>query len=77
MKRGPYAIVRHPIYASYLILQAGYLLQSISIRNALVMVLASGCNVGRAMAEDRMLATNEEYAEYRSRVTWRLIPGIW
>jgi protein-S-isoprenylcysteine O-methyltransferase Ste14 len=77
VKRGPYAIVRHPIYASYLILQAGYLLQSISIRNALVMVLASGCNVGRAMAEDRMLATNEEYAEYRSQVTWRLIPGIW
>ena len=77
VKRGPYAIVRHPIYASYLFLQAGYLLQSISIRNALVMVFASGCNVGRTMAEDRMLATNEEYDEYRSQVTWRLIPGIW
>ncbi len=77
VKRGPYAIVRHPIYASYLFLQAGYLLQSISIRNALVMVFASGCNVGRAMVEDRMLATNEEYDEYRSQVTWRLIPGIW
>jgi protein-S-isoprenylcysteine O-methyltransferase Ste14 len=75
--RGPYAIVRHPIYASYLFLQAGYVLQSISIRNALVMVFASGCNVGRAMVEDRMLATNQEYDEYRHRVTWRLIPGIW
>lgn len=77
VKRGPYAIVRHPIYASYLLLQAGYLLQSISIRNALVMLLASGCNVGRAKAEDRILATNEQYADYRSHVTWRLIPGIW
>ncbi len=77
VKRGPYAIVRHPIYASYLMLQAGYLLQSISIRNALVMVLASGCNVGRAMAEDRMLATNDQYDAYRSRVRWRLIPGVW
>jgi protein-S-isoprenylcysteine O-methyltransferase Ste14 len=77
VKRGPYAIVRHPIYASYLFLQAGYVLQSISIRNALVMVFASGCNVGRAMAEDRMLATNDHYAEYRSQVTWRLIPGVW
>jgi protein-S-isoprenylcysteine O-methyltransferase Ste14 len=77
VKRGPYAMVRHPIYASYLFLQAGYLLQSISIRNGLVMVFASGCNVGRAMAEDRMLATNEAYDEYRSQVTWRLIPGIW
>jgi protein-S-isoprenylcysteine O-methyltransferase Ste14 len=77
VKRGPYAIVRHPIYASYLFLQAGYVLQSISIRNALVMVFASGCNVGRAIAEDRMLATNGHYDDYRSRVRWRLIPGVW
>lgn len=77
VKRGPYAIVRHPIYASYLFLQAGYVLQSISIRNAVVMVFASGCNVGRAIAEDRMLATNDHYEEYRSQVTWRLIPGVW
>jgi protein-S-isoprenylcysteine O-methyltransferase Ste14 len=75
--RGPYAIVRHPIYASYLFLQAGYVLQSISIRNALVMVFASGCNMGRAVAEDRMLATNDEYGEYRRQVRWRLIPGVW
>jgi protein-S-isoprenylcysteine O-methyltransferase Ste14 len=77
VQRGPYAIVRHPIYASYLFLQAGYVLQSISIRNALVMVFASGCNVGRAIVEDRMLATNDHYDDYRRQVTWRLIPGVW
>jgi protein-S-isoprenylcysteine O-methyltransferase Ste14 len=77
VQRGPYAIVRHPIYASYFLLQFGYVLQSISLRNALVMVFASGCNVGRALAEDRLLATNEEYTEYRSKVRWRLLPGVW
>lgn len=77
VQRGPYAIVRHPIYASYLLLQFGYVLQSISLRNALVMVFASGCNIGRAVVEDRLLATNEEYRAYRSRVRWRLIPGAW
>jgi protein-S-isoprenylcysteine O-methyltransferase Ste14 len=77
IRRGPYAIVRHPIYASYLFLQAGYVLQSVSIRNALVMVFASGCNVGRAIAEDRMLATNDLYEDYRTQVRWRLLPGIW
>ena len=77
VQRGPYAIVRHPIYASYLLLQFGYVLQSISLRNALVMVLASSCNIGRAIAEDRVLATNEEYRGYRSRVRWRLVPGVW
>jgi protein-S-isoprenylcysteine O-methyltransferase Ste14 len=75
--RGPYAVVRHPIYSSYLLLQAGYLLQSISIRNAVVMLFASGCNVGRALVEERLRAPSEEYATYRSRVRWRLIPGIW
>jgi len=77
VRRGPYFLVRHPIYASYVLLQAGYLLQSISVRNALVMLCASSCNVGRARAEDRMLATNEGYAAYRSRVRWRMLPGIW
>lgn len=77
VRRGPYAIVRHPIYASYLLLQFGYLLQSISVRNALVMLFASGCNVGRALAEDRVLATNEQYGSYRGTVRWRLIPGVW
>jgi protein-S-isoprenylcysteine O-methyltransferase Ste14 len=77
VRRGPYAIVRHPIYASYFLLQFGYLLQSISLRNALVMLVASGCNVGRAVAEDRVLATNKDYDAYRLQVRWRLIPGIW
>jgi protein-S-isoprenylcysteine O-methyltransferase Ste14 len=77
VRRGPYAVVRHPIYASYLLLQLGYVLQSISLRNALVMLVASGCNVGRAVVEDRLLATNNEYRDYRNRVRWRLIPGVW
>jgi protein-S-isoprenylcysteine O-methyltransferase Ste14 len=77
VRRGPYAVVRHPIYASYFLLQSGYLLQSISVRNAVVMVLVSGCNIGRALAEDRMLATGQQYDAYRRRVRWRLVPGVW
>ena len=77
VRRGPYAVVRHPIYASYLLLQSGYLLQSLSVRNVLVMVFVTGCNVGRARAEDRMLATSDQYDAYRRRVRWRLVPGVW
>ncbi len=77
VRRGPYAVVRHPIYAAYLLLQAGYLLQSISVWNALVMLFVTSCNVGRAMVEDRLLATNEQYEAYRTQVPWRLLPGVW
>src|SRR5271165_2956269 len=43
VRRGPYRVIRHPIYASYVLLQLGYLLQSISLRNALVMLFTSSC----------------------------------
>ena len=77
VRRGPYAVVRHPIYASYLLLQSGYLLQSISVQNAVVMLFVTSCNVGRALVEDRVLATNQQYDAYRAQVQWRLLPGIW
>jgi protein-S-isoprenylcysteine O-methyltransferase Ste14 len=77
VRRGPYAVVRHPIYASYLVLQCGYLLQSVSVWNAVVVLLVTSCNVGRATVEERLLATSEQYAIYASQVRWRVFPGVW
>jgi protein-S-isoprenylcysteine O-methyltransferase Ste14 len=75
--RGPYALVRHPLYASYLLIQSGYVLQSLSARNAAVFAFACACNIGRAMAEERVLAAAPAYRAYRQRVRWRLIPHLW
>jgi protein-S-isoprenylcysteine O-methyltransferase Ste14 len=77
VRHGPYALVRHPIYASYLLLQCGYVLQSVSLRNVIVFLVASGCNVGRVLVEDELLAGNPDHAAYRAKVRWRLIPGVW
>jgi protein-S-isoprenylcysteine O-methyltransferase Ste14 len=77
VSRGPYRIVRHPIYASYVILQIGYLLQSLSLRNVAVVLLATACNAGRIRAEELVLAANAGYAHYRNRVRWRMLPGVW
>jgi protein-S-isoprenylcysteine O-methyltransferase Ste14 len=77
VSRGVYAVVRHPVYASYVLLHAGYLLQSTSMWNAFVMVFVTGCNIGRARAEERVLATNAGYEAYRRRVKYRLVPGLW
>ena len=74
---GPYAVVRHPVYASYLLIQSGYLLQSLSPRNAGVVAFATACNIARALAEERLLARSPAYRSYRDRVRWRLIPGLW
>lgn len=75
--RGPYAIVRHPVYASYLLVQAGYVLQSQSLRNILVFAFATGCNIGRALAEEHLLARSAGYQAYRQQVRWRLVPYLW
>jgi protein-S-isoprenylcysteine O-methyltransferase Ste14 len=75
--RGPYRIVRHPVYAAYVVLLVAYLLQSLSLRNVAVALLATACNVGRIRAEERVLATNPAHAAYRSGVPWRLLPGVW
>ena len=75
--RGPYAVVRHPVYAGYILIQTGYVMQSVSVRNVLVLAFATCCNVGRIYAEERLLARSAEHAEYRRRVRWRLVPGFW
>jgi protein-S-isoprenylcysteine O-methyltransferase Ste14 len=74
---GPYAVVRHPIYACYLFALCGYLLQSISLRNALVVVFVLCCDIGRAAVEERVLAASDHYEAYRRQVRWRLLPGVW
>ena len=77
VRHGPYALVRHPIYASYVALQLGYVLQSVSVANVLVMALASSANIARIMAEECVLDHDGQYASYRASVPWRLLPGVW
>ncbi len=72
-----YTVVRHPMYAAYLLLGSGYVLQSLSVWNVAILVIGTACNAGRALAEERLLANNRDYLAYRRRVRRRVIPGIW
>lgn len=74
---GPYAVVRHPLYTSYFLLQLGYVVQSISWRNAAVMILVCGCDAARTLVEERVLRNNPAYSRYCERVRWRCVPGVW
>jgi protein-S-isoprenylcysteine O-methyltransferase Ste14 len=74
--RGPYALVRHPLYAAYVIGGAGYLMRSFSGWNVLVDATAVGLQLIRITREERHLG-NRAYADYCVRVPWRLVPHVW
>jgi protein-S-isoprenylcysteine O-methyltransferase Ste14 len=75
--RGPYGLVRHPVYLSYVLIQSGYVIQAVSLRNIAVLAAATGCNIGRVLAEERLLSQSAAYRAYRERVRWRMIPHLW
>jgi protein-S-isoprenylcysteine O-methyltransferase Ste14 len=75
--RGPYAVVRHPVYAAYLLIQVGYLAQAASWRNLAVLILVTACNIGRIFAEEKVLSGSSAYRSYRDVVRFRALPGLW
>jgi protein-S-isoprenylcysteine O-methyltransferase Ste14 len=75
---GPYAIVRHPMYASGTI----YLLGTPLALGSYLGLLALGATlpflIWRLLDEERFLAKNlPGYTEYQKRVPHRLIPFVW
>lgn len=75
-RRGPYRLVRHPIYAGYIINQIGFLLLNGTIWNASVYGLAWLLLFLRIIEEERFLSRDEAYSEYMRGVRYRLVPLI-
>ena len=75
--RGPYRIVRHPIYLSHSITMGGFLLANPSALNAILLAVITTAQLLRIRAEERVLTESGDYATYASRVRWRLIPGVY
>jgi protein-S-isoprenylcysteine O-methyltransferase Ste14 len=74
---GPYAIVRHPMYAGGLILLAGIPLALGSYWGLAVMAALIPVIIWRLLDEEAFLSENlAGYNVYRSKVRWRLLPGI-
>jgi protein-S-isoprenylcysteine O-methyltransferase Ste14 len=75
---GPYAIVRHPMYASAVPYLVGIPLLLGSWWGLLIVpVFMTGIAI-RAVFEERLLARDlPGYADYRTRVRWRIVPGVW
>ena len=73
---GPYRFIRHPMYAGYFLSEAGYVLAGPTIWNCTVFGLAWAAQIGRIMAEERLLEEDKFYREFMLRTRYRLIPGI-
>jgi protein-S-isoprenylcysteine O-methyltransferase Ste14 len=75
---GPYAIVRHPMYAGVAVLLAGATIALGSLWSTLAVALLLATIVWRLLDEERVLGRHlSGYDDYRSRVRYRLVPGIW
>ena len=75
---GPYAIVRHPMYASALLYLAGTPLALGSFWGLLALLAMIPFLIWRLYDEESFLAENlPGYAEYQKKVRHRLIPFIW
>lgn len=74
---GAYAVVRHPMYAAYMVSQIGYVLVQQSAMNVVIAVITCGSLALRAALEERLLACDPAYESYRRRIRWRFVPYVY
>jgi protein-S-isoprenylcysteine O-methyltransferase Ste14 len=75
---GPYALVRHPMYAGVLPLLAGTPLALGSWLGLLALLLFMPALIWRLLDEEKFLRKNlRGYADYCQQVRYRLLPYIW
>lgn len=75
---GPYAIVRHPMYASASLYVLGTPLALGSLWGLVAVAATLPFLIWRLVDEERLLARKlPGYAEYQKRVRYRLVPRIW
>jgi protein-S-isoprenylcysteine O-methyltransferase Ste14 len=75
---GVYAKVRHPMYAGALVMLAGMPLALGSWWGLSVLLAILPALIWRVFDEEKLLTENlPGYAEYREKVRYRLIPGLW
>ncbi|MCK5374566.1 MAG: isoprenylcysteine carboxylmethyltransferase family protein [Alphaproteobacteria bacterium] len=75
---GMYSIVRHPLYTGYIISISSFVLQNLSLHNAIFFTLFVAFESLRLLAEERFLSQDAEYVEYMKKTRWRVVlPFIW
>jgi protein-S-isoprenylcysteine O-methyltransferase Ste14 len=74
---GPYRVVRHPMYLSYVLADIGYDLQEWNSVTLLLVLVGWASLVYRIQAEERVLCQHAQWPAYVASVRYRLFPGLW
>ena len=74
---GVYRVVRHPLYAGYLLGYLGYLGVYPNLWNCVITVGTAVALNWRALVEERFLARDPAYRDYLRRVRWRFLPSVY
>jgi protein-S-isoprenylcysteine O-methyltransferase Ste14 len=74
---GLYRFVRHPLYASYCVSLAGYLISNVSLYNVAIIAAGSAMQIMRIRNEERLLSAYPDYVAFAGRTRWRLVPFVW
>jgi protein-S-isoprenylcysteine O-methyltransferase Ste14 len=74
--RGPFRLIRHPLYAAWILTAVGTSMGVPTIRNFAMTALSIPFMVWRIALEEELLDHDPQYLVYRQRVRWRLLPGV-
>jgi len=75
--RGPYRLVRHPMYLAYVLADIGYNLEEWNLGTALLVILGWASLLYRMHAEELILSRDDGWSAYTALVRYRLLPGLW
>lgn len=73
---GVYRVMRHPMYFGYFVADIGFLLVNFGMQNMIVYLVQFALQAGRVVREERLLSDDAQYREYKERVRYRVIPGL-
>jgi isoprenylcysteine carboxyl methyltransferase (ICMT) family protein YpbQ len=76
VSKGPFSLIRHPIYFGWLVLSVGYAMSYPTARNILLIAITLPFMVWRIEQEETHLSEDPEYCTYEQRVRFRLWPGV-
>ncbi len=75
-QRGPYRVVRHPIYTAVLALALAVAIAGSPYAIIPTAMLAIVLDQKASLEEVWLIEARPEYATYRAAVRWRFVPGI-